>query len=176
MTAPMAKKSTRKPAPAKKKKPAKKAPAKKTAAKKTPAKKAPAKKAAAKKVAAKKPAPRADFGRPIDGFLAKQPASLRAIVDTLRDLIMEAAPTAEASLKWGMPFFSVSGEMMVAVGAHKAHVNLILPGPAGTYDDPDGLLVGEGTTGRHMKLTSADQIPAATIRRWLATAAKRVGA
>ena len=123
----------------------------------------------------KKPRPRADFGRPIDGFLAKQPPQLRAIVDELRAMIEEAAPTAQALLKWGMPFFSIDGTMMVAVGAHKAHVNLILPGPAGTYDDPQGLLVGEGTTGKHMKLQSVDEIPRDTVRGWLEIAAKRVG-
>ncbi|NVB85536.1 MAG: DUF1801 domain-containing protein [Kofleriaceae bacterium] len=160
---------------AKPKKSSKKA-AKKPAAKKVAKK--PAKKPAKKKPAAmaKKPGPRADFGKPIDGFLAKQPPNLRKIVDVLRDLVMEAAPTAEASLKWGQPFFAVGGEMMVAIGAHKAHVNLILPGPAGTYEDPDGLLVGEGSTGKHAKLTSVDQIPTERVRRWLSTAAKRVGA
>jgi hypothetical protein len=120
---------------------------------------------------AKHPAPRADFGQPIEGFLSRQPASLRAILDELRALIEEAAPDASSAIKWGMPFFTRGGTMMCAMGAHKSHVNLILPGPPGTYADPEGLLAGEGKTGKHLKLTSVDELPSAAVRRWLRTAA-----
>jgi hypothetical protein len=123
--------------------------------------------------AAKRPAARADLGAPIDGFLAKQPPPLRAIVDELRAMIGKAAPEARASIKWGMPFFEVGSSMMCAVGAHRAHVNLILPGPAGTYADPAGLLVGEGKTGKHLKLTSVDDLPRREVAAWLRTAAGR---
>lgn len=127
-------------------------------------------KAAAKKVSARKPGPRADFGAPIDGFFEKQPAHLRAILDQLRKLIDEAAPDAEASIKWGMPFFSVNGTMMCALGAHKSHVNLLLSGPPGAYADPEKRLSGESKNGRHLKLTSIDEIPGDAVRRWLRTA------
>jgi uncharacterized protein YdhG (YjbR/CyaY superfamily) len=55
---------------------------------------------------ARRAPPRADFGQPIDEFLAKQPAHLRVILDALRALVAEAAPTAPAALKWGMPFYT----------------------------------------------------------------------
>lgn len=130
----------------------------------------PARKPAAK-AAAKKPAPRADLGAKIDGFFAKQPAALRPIVDKLRALIDAAAPDATSSIKWGMPFYEIGGNTVCAIGAHKAHVNLILHGGPGTYADPDGLLAGEGKTGRHLKVTSLDALPTAAIAGWLATAA-----
>lgn len=123
---------------------------------------------------AAKPAPRADFGQPVDGFFAKQSPALSPITDALRALVAEAAPTAVASLKWGMPFYELGGEMLCAIGAHKRHVNLILPGPAGTYADPGGLLVGAGKTGRHLKLTPGDTLPRTAIRGWLRTAVARV--
>jgi hypothetical protein len=41
-------------------------------------------------------AKRADLGKPIDGFFARQPAHLRTILDTLRKLIKEAAPEAQS--------------------------------------------------------------------------------
>ena len=141
----------------------KKTPAKKTPAKKTPAKKAPAKKAA-------KPGARADYGAPIDGFFAKQPAHLRPILEELRTLIEEAAPEAESSIKWGMPFYTLGGSMLCALGGHKAHVNLILSGPPGTYADPDGLLSAETKTGRHLKLTKLEELPREAVRGWLRTA------
>jgi hypothetical protein len=130
----------------------------------------PTKKPAAKKPAAKKPGSRADLGAPIDGFFAKQSPALRAILDVLRAEIQKAAPTATSSLKWGMPFFTLDGAMFVAVAAHKAHVNLILPGPPGTYADPEGLLEGEGKTGKHLKVRSIDELPRAQVRAWLKTA------
>jgi hypothetical protein len=126
-----------------------------------------------KKPPPRKPAPRADYGKPIDGFLAKQPPALRAILDALKAVVDDVAPGAEASLKWGMPFYTLGGEMMLAMGAHKAHVNLILPGPPGTYADPDGLLEGEGKTGQHLKITSAGELPRAQVRRWIEAAARR---
>jgi hypothetical protein len=116
---------------------------------------------------------RADYGAPVDGFFAKQPAPLKAIVDELRAMIMAAAPDATATLKWGMPFFMRDGETICALAAFKSHVNLILPGPPGTYADPDGHLQGDGKTGKHLKLRSVDEIPRAAVRGWLKTAAAR---
>lgn len=115
---------------------------------------------------------RADFGSPIDGFLAKQPPHLREILDELRRLVEAAAPEAESSLKWGMPFFSVNGAMMCALGAHRAHVNLILFGPPDAFPDPGGRLSGAGKTGRHLALRSMDELPRPAVRAWLRTATR----
>jgi len=146
----------------------------KKAAKPTPKKKAarPAQKAAPPRMMG----PRADLGAPVDGFFARQPAHLRPILDELRALIREAAPDASASIKWGMPFYTVGGNMMCAVAGFKAHVNLILPGPPGTFADPGGLLEGEGKTGKHLKLRSLDELPRAAVRGWLRTVVERARA
>ncbi len=140
-----------------------------------PAKKKPAaKKAAPKKKLAAAPktyGARADLGKSIDPFFTRQAPPLRAILDTLRALLVEVVPEASGTIKWGMPFFTLDGEMMCAFGAHKSHVNLILSGPPGTFADPDGLLEGEGKTGRHLKITSADRIPRDQVRAWLRAAA-----
>jgi hypothetical protein len=117
--------------------------------------------------------PRADYGAPVDGFFARQPPALRPLLDALRKLVDEAAPEASSALKWGMPFYDIGGNIVCALGAHKAHVNLILSGPPGTFDDPDGLLQGDGKTGRHLKLTSLAELPRAAVRAWLHTAAER---
>lgn len=154
------------------KKPASNKPAaKRPAAKEAAAKKPAAKKPAAKKLAPGKPAPRADFGAPIDGFFAKQPPQLRSILETLRAMVEEAAPDADASLKWGMPFYTVGGGMMCALTAHRSHVNLVLSGPPDAFADPDGRLEGAGKTGRHLRLTSVGELPRAAVAGWLRTAA-----
>jgi hypothetical protein len=157
------------------KKPVGKKPAAKKPVAKKPAAKAKAKPPAAAKPAAAKPAPpparRADYGAPVETFFARQPPHLRPILEQLRALVGEVVPGATATIKWGMPFYSVGDTMVCAFGAHKAHVNLILSGPPGTFRDPDGLLAGDGKTGRHLKLTSLDDLPDDTVRDWLRTAA-----
>jgi len=116
---------------------------------------------------------RADYAKPVAAFFAKAPAATRPIIVALRDLVEAAAPDATASLKWGMPFYEIGKTMFAAIGAHKAHVNLILPGPPGTYADPDGLLEGEGKTGKHYRATALADLPRAQIQAWLAVAAAR---
>ncbi len=116
---------------------------------------------------------RADFGAPIDGFLARQPPALRAILDELRRIVEAEAPDATASMKWGIPFFSIGRETMCALGAHRAHVNLILSGPTGTYADPEGRLEGKSSMGRHLKIRTLGELPRDAVRRWIRTAAKR---
>ncbi|HTA20514.1 MAG TPA: DUF1801 domain-containing protein [Polyangia bacterium] len=123
------------------------------------------------KTPAQKWGPRADLGAPVDGFFARQPPELRAILELLRGEIERAAPGAVAAIKWGMPMYTLDGAMMCALGAHKAHVNLILSGPPGTYADPDGLLEGDGKTGKHLKLRTLADVPRAAVRKWLAAAA-----
>lgn len=113
---------------------------------------------------------RADFGKPIDSFFNKQPAQLRAILVELRAMVEKTAPDATASIKWGMPFFELGGKMFVALGAHKAHVNLILAGPPGAFKDPRGLLTGDGKTGRHLKLADLSELPRSDVQSWLKTA------
>ena len=134
--------------------------------------KSSAKKPAARKPAAKKPAPRADYGAPVDGFFSKQPPHLRAVLEELRKLIGEVAPDAQSSLKWGMPFYTLDGAMFCATSAHRYHVNLILSGAPDAFSDPAGRLSGEGKTGRHLKLTTLDELPRESVRGWLRRAAE----
>ncbi len=114
---------------------------------------------------------RKDLGAPVDGFFARQPPHLSPILTELRAMIARAAPAATGAIKWGMPFYSVGGNMMCALAAFKAHVNLILPGPPGTYADPGGLLEGDGKTGKHLKIRALAELPGAAVRGWLKTAA-----
>jgi hypothetical protein len=118
----------------------------------------------------KKYAARADLGAPIDGFFARQPPELRSILLALRKEVEATVPDAVGTIKWGMPFYTLHGAMMCALGAHKAHVNLILAGPPGTFADPDSRLEGDGKTGKHLKLRPGDRVPVPAIRTWLRAA------
>lgn len=119
-----------------------------------------------------KPAPRADFGQPIDDYFAKQPPNLGAILEQIRSIIDEVAPDATSSIKWGQPFYAIGGAMTCAVTAHKAHVNLVLSGPTDAFADPDHRLIGEGKSGRHLKLTQIEDLPVDQVRGWVQTAAE----
>ncbi len=114
---------------------------------------------------------RADYGAPIDGFFAKQPPHLRAILDVLRALVEKEVPEATASLKWGMPNFAIGKSMVCAMAGFKSHVNLILMGPPEIFDDPDGRLEGGAKGGRHIKLRAVDEVPRDAVRRWVRAAA-----
>ena len=131
-----------------------------------------AKRAAPKRAVRSAVARRVDFGAPVDGFFSKQPPQLRSILDTLRQLVEEAAPDANASLKWGIPVYSIGSVMMCALGGHKAHVNLILAGPPGAFDDPERRLTGAGKTGRHLTLRHIDELPRTAVRGWLRKASE----
>lgn len=129
-----------------------------------------------KVTAAKRPtrtmtARRLDYGKPIEGTLARQPPQLRSIAEELREMIEAVAPEAKSSLKWGMPCFTIGRRTVATIGIHKEHVNLILWGPRGSYADPNGLLAGEGKMGAHLRLTSVDELPREAVRGWLRTAA-----
>lgn len=89
---------------------------------------------------------------------------------------LESERRDQPRIKWGMPFFTIDDEMFCALGGHKSHVTLLLPGPPGTYADPDGRLGGEARTGRHLKVTSLAELPGPAVRGWLRTAAARARA
>jgi hypothetical protein len=147
-------------------------------AKKAPAKKKPAVK---KRGAAKKKAPvrtktmaakRADYGASIDVFFHKLPEQQREVLETLHTMIVKEFPEATTSLKWGMPFYSHDKTMTIALGAHKAHVNLILAGPTELYADPKGLLEGTSKLGRHLKMQKLADLPKKEARAWIKAAVK----
>ncbi len=118
-----------------------------------------------------RPTSRADFGAPIASFIRKQPAHLRAILDELRRMVEATVPEVQSSLKWGMPCFTLAGNMVCMLGGHKSHVNLVLVGPPDGFDDPAGRLAGGGKGGRHLKLARLEELPRASVRKWLRAAA-----
>ena len=62
----------------------------------------------------------------------------------------------------------MNGTNVVTLAGHKAHVNLILWGSPDIYEDPHGHLTGDGKMGRHLKVTTLEDLPRNEIRGWLA--------
>jgi hypothetical protein len=139
-----------------------------------PAAKKPAAPSKTSKARKKPVARRADFGAPVDDFFAGQPEPQKSILAALRKLVEAALPDAVASIKWGMPFYSrTDGTMLVGLSSHKSHVNLILSGTADLFADPDGRLEGDGKTGRRLVLRKLTDLPAGSVRKWLAALARK---
>ena len=131
-----------------------------------------AKAKSAKSVSVRAVAPRrADYGKSPSLALSRMSPHLRPIAEKLQKLIEAAAPDAKAALKWGQPVYSIGTKMMAMIGAHKAHVNLVVVGPAKDFRDPKARLVGSSEGGRHIKLTDVKEVPASDVTSWVKTAA-----
>lgn len=101
---------------------------------------------------------------------------MQPVLRKLRAMIEKVLPNAASSLKWGMPFYSINNAMVCGLGAHKAHVNVILAGPASIFVDTKGVLEGDGATGRRLVVRSENDLPdAKTLQTWLTAAAKFAG-
>jgi hypothetical protein len=162
-------KKAAKKAPAKKAA-AKKAPAKKAAAKKAPAKKAAAKRAPAKKAAARMPAPASprNRGRTVDAYVVSMRDWRGETVAALRKLILEAAPDAVESIKWGQPVYELNGPFAY-MKAFTNHVNFGFWRGA-ELTDPKGILKGTGGRMRHVELRSPADIDTSTLQAMVRTA------
>ena len=76
----------------------------------------------------------------------------------LRELIQEAAPGLQETVKWGMPTYMKNGNIC-AIDAYSQHVNLQFY--KGTnLKDPDKLLEGTGKDLRHVKIRSVEYLEA----------------
>lgn len=57
----------------------------------------------------------------IDAYIRKAAAFARPILQHVRDLVHRAAPEAEETLKWSMPYFTSNGKILCGMAAFKAH-------------------------------------------------------
>jgi hypothetical protein len=134
--------------------------AKKTAKKKT-VKRPAAKKKAAKKASAPVAARRSDFGAPVTTYFESLSPAQRDIARAAHRQLMNAAPTLESAVKWGIAQYTFPGMSMkdaegFAIYATSKSVNLAI-GRGGELSKAHPLLEGTGKSMRHVKLTSVEQ-------------------
>lgn len=94
----------------------------------------------------------------------------RDLVRSLDELVRQAAPDLEPSLKWGNLTYSHTHNVCSII-AHRRHVNLQLWGGA-TIPDPEGLLAGTGARMRHVKLTAGVRFSKRAVASLVRAAAK----
>ena len=114
---------------------------------------------------------RADYGAPIDGYFEKLTPDQRAPLEKLRSIVEATVPSAESSLKWGAPFYTLDGKLFCAMGALKNCVAMSIYGPPEAFDDPKGLLEGKSPQYRVLKVANERDIDTASVKRWLKAAA-----
>ena len=123
------------------------------ATRKKTAKKAPAKKAAVRALAA--PSAR-QKGVTVDSYVAGLPDWRGETISALRRLVLQAAPSAVESIKWGQPVYEDHGPFAY-IKAYKNHVNFGFWRGA-EMKDPKGLFQGTGDRMRHVELRSPDAL------------------
>ena len=60
----------------------------------------------------------------IDAYIAKSADFAKPILTHLRETVHAAAPTADETIKWGMPFFMYNGRILCSIAAFKEHCAL----------------------------------------------------
>ena len=105
----------------------------------------------------------------VDAYIAKSAAFAQPILARVRELVHEACPQVEETIKWGMPSFVHGGGILAGMAAFKQHASF------GYWKH--ALVVGDGVEragmGSYGKMTSLSDLPPkkqviADIRRAMA--------
>ena len=106
----------------------------------------------------------------VDEYAAGFPGWQAETIGAIRQIIREAAPKATESIKWAQPVWEEKGPM-IWLKAYKSYINLgFWRGVELT--DPKGLLEGDGSLMRHVKINSLEDLNKPAIKRFVAQAAK----
>jgi hypothetical protein len=105
-------------------------------------------------------------GMAVDEFVAKKLTAAQAkIVNSLRRIIRQAAPTATESLKWGQPVYEENGPFAY-IKPSKNHITFGFWRGA-ELSDPRGVLEGEGDRMKHVKLASMKDIRKPVLQKFI---------
>ena len=86
---------------------------------------------------------------------------MKDVAVRLTDLVAEVAPEAVGEIRWGQPVWDFHGPMLW-LRAGKNHLSFGFWHGA-ELNDSNGLLTGDGTKMRHVKLTSAEGLDVAAL-------------
>ena len=98
----------------------------------------------------------------IDAYIAKSPKDTQAILEKIRATIRKAAPNAEEIINYGIPTFTLKGNL-VHFAAFKNHIGFY-PTPSGIEKFKKELSIYEGAKGS-VKFPLDKPIPYALIEK-----------
>jgi hypothetical protein len=108
----------------------------------------------------------------VDAWFATYDNPQKALVQAVRDVVLEADDRVTETIKWQAPTFVYAGNIASFYPRSKQHVSLMFHQGA-SLPDPDGLLEGEGDTSRVAKFADADDLAAKAaslqglVRAWV---------
>jgi uncharacterized protein YdeI (YjbR/CyaY-like superfamily) len=91
----------------------------------------------------------------VDAYIAKSRDFAKPILSELREIVHEACPDAQETIKWGAPFYEYQG-VMCMMAAFKQHCSLGFWKERFVYDDT---AKGKKLSERLGRIESADDLP-----------------
>ena len=82
-----------------------------------------------------------------DAYIAAFPPEVQAILQQIRQVIHETVPGLGETMSYGMPTFTLNGQYLVYIAAHKKHIGLY-PAPTGVEEFHEAVALyggGKGT-------------------------------
>ena len=106
----------------------------------------------------------------VDNYIAQLNDDQAEIVAKVREIILEAAPDADESIKWAQPVYEINGPFAY-IKAFKNSVNFGFWRGVDIQDSYD-LLVGSGEKMRHVKLVNLEDINEGAFKDYVQQAIK----
>jgi uncharacterized protein DUF1801 len=105
----------------------------------------------------------------VEKLIAEHPPDVRAIELAIREKILATRHDLGEEVDWGNRLLGYSvgprmADLVFAIIAHKAHVNLQLADGV-DLPDPDGIVEGTGKRIRHVKLRSLEDVGRPAVQR-----------
>jgi hypothetical protein len=116
----------------------------------------------------------------VDRYLKEKSHPLNAEIQRVREIVLNAHPAMEETIKWSSPTFMYKGNMASYFMNAKKHVSLMFHKGA-LINDKSGLLKGEGKEGRVAKFSSMQEIEKrkgdleAVVKEWVRLQDKMLG-
>lgn len=98
----------------------------------------------------------------VDDYIAKAPEFAKPILTHLRELVHQASPLIQETIKWGFPFFEYKGSVC-NMAAFKQHCNFGF-WRSSMLSDPQGILAEERTAANSLgRITDISNLPTDNI-------------
>jgi uncharacterized protein YdeI (YjbR/CyaY-like superfamily) len=92
----------------------------------------------------------------VDAYIAKSADFAKPILTRVREMVHDACPDVQETIKWGSPFFDYKGQMMCAIAAFKEHCALIFWKASLIDGVPPN---GDKSRGSFGRITSMKEVP-----------------
>jgi hypothetical protein len=107
---------------------------------------------------------------PVDEYIASFDDWRGEVMDELRGLVTNAAPSATVGIKWAQPVFELEGPFAY-MKAHGRHITFGFWRGV-ELEDPKDLLKGAGVKMRHVKISETTDVKTAAFRAFVRQAVR----